>query len=354
MLCEERSRYAHRTQQPGELSTYPHFFEGRWRADDCFVSVCGMNDYIHDEPPPVSLFQSLAERRDDMLERCRQVTLTCGRQLVFGMATALVLQEVPLPDRCNIDTSLLHLAFRTSRERIRTRALPVESHVWPLYRDQAVVNCGHGVTALHPFHAWAQMAAHLQLREIVILGDSMLASLSRRYRYVEFTPMQHLENFIDRVGSFKRKSACRMAIPLMRLNVMSPKESELRLGVEQHGLPPAVTNYVVTEVSFDSGADVTLDIAWVEFRVGVEYDGDHHRTDRQQWRRDNEKREKLRDRKWIVVIATAQDLRDDMAIAQLSLRLARHLAERGAKFDFQVIAMTLEQLAARKGYRRKR
>ena len=96
---------------------------------------------------------------------------------------------------------------------------------------------------------------------------------------------------------------------------------------------------------------MSLDIAWVEFKVGVEYDGDHHRTDKVQWRRDNEKRERLRAPGWILIIVTAQNLIDEMSIAELALRIARRLAERGATIEFEVIAISLEELARKHGYR---
>lgn len=92
-------------------------------------------------------------------------------------------------------------------------------------------------------------------------------------------------------------------------------------------------------------------LAWVEFKVGVEYDGDHHRTDKVQWRRDNEKRERLRAHGWILIIVTAQNLIDEMSIAELALRIARRLAERGATIEFEVIAISLEELARKHGYR---
>lgn len=112
-----------------------------------------------------------------------------------------------------------------------------------------------------------------------------------------------------------------------------------------HGIPQPVVNYVVPDMTFRSGAPVTLDLAWPEFKVAIEYDGDHHRTNKTQWRRDQEKRSKLVARQWITFVATAANLADEAACAEFSFNVAHALALRGAVFDFQVIAMSIEQLA---------
>ncbi|WP_265454576.1 hypothetical protein [Bifidobacterium bifidum] len=48
---------------------------------------------------------------------------------------------------------------------------------------------------------------------------------------------------------------------------------------------------------------------------------------------------------------TAQNLIDEMSIEELALRIARRLAERGATIEFEVIAISLEELARKHGYR---
>ena len=116
-------------------------------------------------------------------------------------------------------------------------------------------------------------------------------------------------------------------------------ESETRITTTQYGLPRAVTNYTVPGATFSNGAPITLDLAWPEFRVAIEYDGDHHRTD---------KRELLRHHHWIVLIATAANMADEPSQAELAYRAGRQLALRGAIFDFTLTATPLNELARRK------
>lgn len=67
--------------------------------------------------------------------------------------------------------------------------------------------------------------------------------------------------------------------------------------------------------------------------------------------RQRKKRERLRAHGWILIIVTAQNLIDEMSIEELALRIARRLAERGATIEFEAIAISLEELARKHGYR---
>jgi hypothetical protein len=46
---------------------------------------------------------------------------------------------------------------------------------------------------------------------------------------------------------------------------------------------------------------------WEKFKVGVQYDGDHHRANRRQYARDQEPLRKLEDLDWIVIRVIAED-----------------------------------------------
>ena len=80
----------------------------------------------------------------------------------------------------------------------------------------------------------------------------------------------------------------------------------MRLTLVRYGLPIMQPNCVVPGVNFANGAAVTLDLVDAEHRFGLDYQGDHHRTDRAQYRRDQNKLSRLalvglcfRSRSWI-------------------------------------------------------
>ena len=85
----------------------------------------------------------------------------------------------------------------------------------------------------------------------------------------------------------------------------SPQETYLRLALIRAGLPRPRTQVPVYD---DGGAVVAyLDMGWPELRVGVEYDGDHHRTDRRQYVRDIRRLELLEELGWLVVRVVVED-----------------------------------------------
>ena len=59
-----------------------------------------------------------------------------------------------------------------------------------------------------------------------------------------------------------------------------------------------------------------------ELKIGIEYDGDHHRTDKMQWRRDVWKRRQLESMGWTIVAVTQLDLSDEPHRAALAMNVA--------------------------------
>ncbi len=82
----------------------------------------------------------------------------------------------------------------------------------------------------------------------------------------------------------------RAALPLVDGGAASPKETWLRLVLIDAGLPIPATQIPVVDgywpVAF-------LDLGWEQFKVAAEYDGDHHRTDRRQYAKDQRRLRKL-------------------------------------------------------------
>ncbi|MGJ6126259.1 hypothetical protein QN239_27145 [Mycolicibacterium sp. Y3] len=74
------------------------------------------------------------------------------------------------------------------------------------------------------------------------------------------------------------------ALPLVDGGAESPKETWLRLLFADAGLPTPTTQFVVRT---ESGRYVRrIDMAWEKFKVGAEYDGQQHLTERAQYAKD--------------------------------------------------------------------
>jgi hypothetical protein len=115
----------------------------------------------------------------------------------------------------------------------------------------------------------------------------------------------------------------RAALPLIDPGAASPKETWLRLLLIDAGLPVPATQIPVQQgwrvIAF-------LDMGWEEYKVAVEYDGDHHRANRRQYARDQDRLRTLEERGWLVVRVIVEDKPKDV------VRRAREaLARRGCR-----------------------
>ncbi len=105
----------------------------------------------------------------------------------------------------------------------------------------------------------------------------------------------------------------------------SPPESEVRVRLVLHGLPPPVPQH---PVRVRSGRLLHPDLAWPEYRVAVEYDGAYH-SDPEQMHVDRRRLNELVDAGWIVLHVTSRRLRSDFAGVVREVREA--LRSRGAR-----------------------
>lgn len=115
----------------------------------------------------------------------------------------------------------------------------------------------------------------------------------------------------------------RSVLPLVDGGAASPKESWLRLLLNDAGLPAMTTQIPVVD-GYRSLA--MLDMGWPEFGVAVEYDGDHHRSDRRQYVKDQWRLRKLADLGWVVIRVIAEDKPHDIIE-----RVTRALIARGCR-----------------------
>jgi hypothetical protein len=95
------------------------------------------------------------------------------------------------------------------------------------------------------------------------------------------------------------------ALDLVDAGAQSPRESYLRLLLIDAGLPRPQTQIPVLGV--DGIPVAYLDLGWEDRMVAVEYDGDHHRTDRRQYVKDIRRQEMLERMGWTIVRIVAED-----------------------------------------------
>lgn len=149
--------------------------------------------------------------------------------------------------------------------------------------------------------------------DLVAAGDHLVAH--------GLASIESLVEAVSEAPGRRGLATARLALPLIRAGSESPGESLLRVLLHDAGMPPSALNFSVFDRHTQFVARV--DLAYVDQRVAVEYEGDHHRTDRAQWHKDIHRQGRLEDLGWRVVRVTAADLR---APATLIAHLSRALS----------------------------
>ena len=119
-----------------------------------------------------------------------------------------------------------------------------------------------------------------------------------------------VEELAARHGHKRGLRQLEAALRLMDAGAESPKETWLRLLIIRAGFPRPRTQIPV--LSPDGRRWYYLDMSWEDLMLAVEYDGDHHRTDRTRFAYQIERSEDLRELGWLVVTVAARHHRVDV------------------------------------------
>ena len=156
----------------------------------------------------------------------------------------------------------------------------------------------NGLRIVSPEDTWCDLAATgaLDLDELIVLGDAVV-------HHQRGIPLARLAEAVSRRRGGRGRKLMAEALPQLRPHNNSPMETRARLLFLRGGLPEPQLNVVINDR--DSGQWLSdSDFVWRRPRVVAEFDGDHHRTDRQQWQNDVARRENLQDDGWAFVQLT--------------------------------------------------
>ncbi len=154
----------------------------------------------------------------------------------------------------------------------------------------------------HPYVVLLELASVLEHDDLVIAVDSLIS---------RDPPLlgASLEAIWRAVGSYTAHwgaPALRKALRDARPNTDSPGETRTRLLLMRAGFPEPVINHPVVDP--DTTKTRYLDLAYPEFKIGVEYDGDYHRLTKAQWRADQARKDSLASLGWDLRTFTGQDI----------------------------------------------
>jgi hypothetical protein len=175
-----------------------------------------------------------------------------------------------------------------------------------------------GLRTTTPARTWCDLAAiGLRLPELVAVGDAAI------HHKTGLCTLRDLRRALARFEGRRGTAVMRAAIELLNPRADSPPESELRVAMVLAGLPHPSVN---EPIPLPGSRIATPDLSWPRWRIAVEYEGDHHRTSRDQWRKDLARYNELADLGWRVVRATGTDYEDP---GPLISRLTRLLPREG-------------------------
>lgn len=152
-----------------------------------------------------------------------------------------------------------------------------------------------GIPVSTPARAGFDLARHLR-------GATALAHLDALAHSARITK-QDLMSLVDRYPGARGNKRARSLIDMMDGDAESPRESWLRFVVIKAGLPPPTTQIRVADGQFVA----YLDMGWEHLMVALEYDGDQHRTDREQYVKDIRRAEMLDRLGWHIVRVIKED-----------------------------------------------
>jgi hypothetical protein len=224
-------------------------------------------------------------------EQARDLAVVLPEEAAFSHLTAARLRRLPLPTSWD----------RAEPVDVLTPGTPLRRSGVRGHRglDRREVEVLRGLRVTSPVPTWTDLATvpGLTVEDLVIAGDAfatrdpdLLAGFARAG---------------ERTGGRGRRTV-REAAALIRTGSGSPMETRARLAFRRAGLPEPELNATVH--AEDGHFLARVDFLWRAARVIVEYEGDHHRTDRRQWQNDIQRVRLLEGLGWKVIRITAADL----------------------------------------------
>ncbi len=173
-----------------------------------------------------------------------------------------------------------------------------------------------GLLLADPATTWAMLASVLtDLYDLVAVGDAAV----REWRVD--APLATIADLEVAAAAGRRRGVPRMraALPLIRPRSASRPETHCRLTIVAAGLPEPELNHDV----YANGVKIAcVDLAYPRLQIAVEYEGEHHLLDPEQWARDIQRYEQLAAAGWHVIRVTKAELFDGPAMLVRRVRAA--------------------------------
>jgi hypothetical protein len=245
-----------------------------------------------------------------ILDLCRAAQTVMDKDTFFSHTTAAVLYGLPIPWR-HQRLSDLHVSVIAPRRA--PKGAGVIGH--KLKVERRTLRMSAGVRVPGPIEVWCELAAMLSVDELVGAGDALVR---RKHPLAE---PSGLRRAVVEAGNRPGVERLRIALPQIRARTDSPMETHLRLAIIRAGLPEPEVNAAILD---EHGDFVAFgDLVFHASRVVVEFDGDHHRSDADQYFADIDRHWSIQRMGWHVVRINRSHLIGDAgeAVARVSTAL---------------------------------
>ncbi|MFJ4286360.1 endonuclease domain-containing protein [Paenarthrobacter nicotinovorans] len=230
---------------------------------------------------------------------------------------------IPLPGNRNGDWRI-HLARRNGFSF--PRRVNVAGHLLTLLPAEAVEYDGVRLTS--PARTWLDLGSLLSVEELVAAGDHLVCSHGPEFPVPKeaLCSIEELTETVGRHPGMRGIRTARAALELIRVGADSAPETHMRLALVNANLPEPVLNYAVRNPF--GQAVLWPDAAYLEYRISLQYDGQHHGGGDQHLR-DIERQEKSLAHGWLEVRISKLDLEGERPAVVHKIR--RALQSRGWK-----------------------
>lgn len=249
---------------------------------------------------PFTAVRSIGLDLDDLVDRCRAYEPLLRPGDAFSHHTAAELYGLPLPER----PTSLHVSSPPGAAQARSKGV-----IGHRSSHELEVTIRHGLPVVPVPLVWCQLGAHLTGPDLVAVGDAIVTG--KRIggtRAPGLAEVVELELALRAWGSGRGARILAWALPRVRVGAESRPESLTRILLTGAGLPEPLLNHPVTVAD---GEVLHPDLAYPQWRIAFEYEGDGHRTDRRRWQRDIRRHRALEAAGWRVIRVTSDDLFTD-------------------------------------------
>lgn len=228
-----------------------------------------------------------------LAERARAYAPRLTDKGFISHTSAAALWGMPLP--LTID-GRVHVSHPHRHRAVRT--VGVVGHHLVIRAEEITEIDGFPVTT--PERTWCDLAGLVGLEALVAAGDRLL------WHRAPLTTPERVRDMAARHPGRRGRVDRMHALALLSDRADSPPESILRTRIVRSGLPTPAVNVPLRGPNGDWIGQP--DLAFIEYREVLEYEGDGHRTDRAQWLKDLARVPRFEDFDWHVTRAGSDDL----------------------------------------------